>query len=101
MILPVVGRETYLPGARRIALVAPQETYVGPEPAAVVFGLLERGWDAHLVFDDGAPRRQPLPPAIEPLARAGRLHQGAEVTRRLRRRRTAAEHLRVLDPQLI
>jgi colanic acid/amylovoran biosynthesis glycosyltransferase len=61
--------------ARRIALIASPETYVGPEWATLVSGLVQRGWDTHLVLDDGTPGR-------------------------LRRRRTAAARVRALDPQI-
>src|SRR4051794_9534171 len=87
--------------ARRIALVARLEPYVGPELATLVFGLVERGWDAHLVFEDGEPDRRTRFPSTDALAEARRLHLGTPVPGRLRRRRSSAAQIRALDPHLV
>jgi colanic acid/amylovoran biosynthesis glycosyltransferase len=89
-----------MPGARRIALVAPLEPYVGPELATLVFGLVERGWDAHLVLETPTPREKTRITAIDSVAKAGRLHLSKPVQGRPRRGSSAAR-LRSLDPQLV
>jgi glycosyltransferase involved in cell wall biosynthesis len=87
--------------AARITLVSPIERDSGRALATVVLGLLERGWDAHLVLDDGARGRRARPPAAEVLALRRRLHFAARTSRRLRRRRGSEALVRALDPQVV
>jgi glycosyltransferase involved in cell wall biosynthesis len=88
-------------GARRIALVAPHEPYIGSELATLVLGLVERGWDGHLVLESEMPRRQARFPALDGLSKAGRLHVGKPAPGPPRRRPSSAAHLRSLDPQVV
>jgi colanic acid/amylovoran biosynthesis glycosyltransferase len=81
--------------------VAPLEPDAGPELATMLFGLLDRGWDAHLVLDDGAPGANARPTAVDPVAKARRLHVGGPASGRLRRRRSSVALVRALDPQVV
>ena len=69
--------------------------------ATMVFGLLKRGWDAHLVLDDGSPSRGAQLSAVDPVAKARRLHVGTSAPGRLRRSRDSGALLRRLDPQVV
>lgn len=81
--------------------MAPFEPEPGPEIATMLFGLLERGWDAHLVLDRSEPGGRPRPPALEAVANARRLHLGMEAPSRLRRRRDPMRVVRALDPLIV
>ncbi|MEK6276641.1 MAG: glycosyltransferase family 4 protein, partial [Actinomycetota bacterium] len=106
VVIPVVERESYLPAraegsAARIVLVSPLEPDAGPAQATMIFGLLERGWDAHLVLEDTSPGGQARPPAVDIRALARRLHVARPTTRRLRRSRDLDAVVRALDPQVV
>jgi colanic acid/amylovoran biosynthesis glycosyltransferase len=88
-------------GAGRIAVVARLEPGAGPEPATMLFGLLERGWDAHLVLDEGTLGRKNRPSGVDAVAKAGRLHVGRPEPGRVRHRRTPEALVRALDPQVV
>jgi len=86
--------------AGRIALIVPLEPYVGPELTTLVFGLVERGWDAHVVIESAIPRRNVRFPGIDAVSNARRLHLGTPVQGRPRRGSSSAQ-LHSLDPRLV
>lgn len=98
-MIQVLGRERYSDAAR-IVLVAPPAPDPGREVATMVSGLLERGWDAHLVLDRDAPGPRGGPAALDSLSRR-RVHRGLQAPPRLGRRRDSVAVARGLDPQIV
>jgi glycosyltransferase involved in cell wall biosynthesis len=98
-MIPVLGRERYSE-AGRIALVAPFEPDPGPEVAAMLSGLLDRGWDAHLVLEKEEPGRRPRPSTLSSVPRS-RLHVSVQAPPRLGRRRDSMGVVHRLHPEIV